>query len=170
MKLIKLIVLNWLHQWRKQRVQTNPLRKVISPILFLPFFLGFSQNVFAEKVELECRVYNLYLKKTEPSTEPTISKYIFDASTEKLIEIDEIYTDQNGVVRGRANTFKTELASPSLVVATLRDPDGGLKRVRIDRTNMEIQEVYYFPPYIKGAEPVYHKGSCSITKALDPKF
>jgi hypothetical protein len=126
--------------------------------------------VFAEKVELECRVYNLYWKKTEPSTEPTISKYLFDASTEKLIENVELFTDQNGVVRGRANSFRTELASPSLIIATYRDPNGGLKRVRIDRTNMEIQEVYYFPPDMKDAQPVYHKGACSITKALDPKF
>ena len=139
-------------------------------ILLVSSFVGFPQNVFAEKVELECTTYNLYWKSVEPSTEPTISKYIFDASTEKLVENVELFTDQNGIVRGRANTFKTELASPSLIIATFKDPNGGLKRVRIDRVNLQIQEVYYFPPDMKSAQPVYHKGVCSTTKAIDPKF
>jgi hypothetical protein len=142
----------------------------IGLILLVSFSSVTPQRVFAEKIELECRVSNLYLKSAEPSTEPESRKYIFDTSTEKLVENVEIYTDENGIIRGRANSFKTELASPSLIIATFREPSGGLTRVRINRINMEMQEVYYFPSDMKGAQPIYHKGACSMSKASNPKF
>lgn len=151
-------------------MQIKSFRKATGLILLLSCFAVFPQNAFGEKIELECSVFNLYWKSVQPSTKPSISKYVFDSTTEKLIENIEIYTDENGIVRGKANTFKTELASPSLIIATYRESNGNLKRVRIDRTNMEIQEVYYFSPDIKHAQPVYSKGVCSMKKALDPKF
>jgi hypothetical protein len=94
--------------------------------------------------------------------------YIYDDEKQILVENWEIFLD--GFVRGRANTFKTELSSPSLIVATYREPDGGMYRVRINRVNLEIQEIYTFPPKFKGVQQVFSKGICYVKQQEKSQF
>jgi hypothetical protein len=140
------------------------IKTCLVSLLLLPSF--FSQVVFAQKVELECERYNLNRQEFEEF--PT--EYVFDNVTEKLFENWEINLD--GVVRGRANEFKTELVSPSLIVARFREPSG-LKIVRIKRGSLEIQETYHYADRIENGKPIkgisiYWKGKCKIKETIKP--
>jgi hypothetical protein len=141
------------------------LKASLISLFLLPSF--FSLVVFAEKVELECETYNL--NRQEWEKHPT--KYVFDNVTEKLFENWEVIL--NGVVMGRGNEFKTELASPSLIIATFREPNGSINRVRINRTTLEIQQIYRYADTIENGKPrngisIYSKGKCKIKETTKP--